>query len=596
MRLSVSYDRRMRSVVIAGEEEHTVWVRFCRYINDISSESIIDRLIVKMPWRAFLVHRGDIYRFIKTNDCQFVPTQDVMDMLANANPLTFSFAIKHYEVMPKDEVISKLEVAGFRRTLTTNQISNVSKIVNLSGAATFSVPGAGKTTEALAYYAINSIDDERLLVVAPKNAFGAWDEQLFECFGIDDKNGFVRLRGGNANITKLLSKHPRFMIMTYSQMPYVQELIMKEMEHGDFYMFLDESHRIKSGRGGAWCDSVLDVSTLPSHKLVMSGTPMPQNTKDLIPQFEFLYPDKYVDEETVVDTIQSIFVRTTQAELRIPPIERKLIRLEMNTAQASVYGMLRDEAKRELVGIPKSSKMALKSIGHCYIRLLQFVSNPALLSSSLRYAFDQHIGKLLLDGNGPKIDYACWRARQLAATGEKVIIWSSFVQNVELISALLSDIGADYIHGGVEAGSDEEEDTREGKIKRFHNDPSKMVLVANPAACSEGISLHKVCHYAIYIDRSFNAAQYLQSEDRIHRLGLEPNQIPVVEIIECNGTIDEVVNIRLEQKVNTMAAVLNDKSLEISADFYDPGYEPGEEISTDDAMAVLQYFGLGGNI
>jgi hypothetical protein len=31
--------------------------------------------------------------------------------------------------------------------------------------------------------------------------------------------------------------------------------------------------------------------------------------------------------------------------------------------------------------------------------------------------------------------------------------------------------------------------------------------------------LHKVCQNAIYVDRTFNAAHFLQSEDRIHRLG-----------------------------------------------------------------------------
>ena len=48
------------------------------------------------------------------------------------------------------------------------------------------------------------------------------------------------------------------------------------------------------------------------------------------------------------------------------------------------------------------------------------------------------------------------------------------------------------------------------------------VLIANPAAMSEGISLHHECHDAVYVDRTFNAGQYLQSIDRIHRLGLEP--------------------------------------------------------------------------
>ena len=78
-----------------------------------------------------------------------------------------------------------------------------------------------------------------------------------------------------------------------------------------------------------------------------------------------------------------------------------------------------------------------------------------------------------------------------------MLIWSCFVRNVELIAFRLKDLGAEFIHGGVDAGDETELDTREGKIKRFHTDKNCMVLVANPAACSEGISLHKVCQNAI---------------------------------------------------------------------------------------------------
>lgn len=126
------------------------------------------------------------------------------------------------------------------------------------------------------------------------------------------------------------------------------------------------------------------------------------------------------------------------------------------------------------------------------MKVMEFVSNPSLLSFDMNYAFDQRVAELLLQTDGPKIEYVCKRARELAYQDKKVIIWSTFVQNVELIAMRLSDLGAVYIHGGVDAGDENEDDTREGKIRRFHDDPSCMVMVANPAACGEGISLHKV--------------------------------------------------------------------------------------------------------
>jgi len=219
--------------------------------------------------------------------------------------------------------------------------------------------------------------------------------------------------------------------------------------------------------------------------------------------------------------------------------------------------------------------------------LIQLVSNPSLLASDTSFKHKELLKAVLLEGDSAKLEYVTLRARQLAAKGEKVIIWSSFVQNIELISARLFDLGADYIHGGVEAGSDEKEYTRERKIKKFHEDPNAFVLVANPAACSESISLHTVCHHAIYLDRNYNAAQYLQSEDRIHRLGLKPDQKTIIEVLCSPETIDESVAIRLQKKVKLMSEVLDDPDLNI-----DPiPYDPNDDLAFDfeDAQDFLNH-------
>jgi len=236
-------------------------------------------------------------------------------------------------------------------------------------------------------------------------------------------------------------------------------------------------------------------------------------------------------------------------------------------------------------------------MGRSIIKLMQFVSNPALLAQDVANTFSSELSKVLNEGTSVKVDFACKRARELARQGEKSIIWTSFVNNVELIANRLEDIGADYIHGGVDTGDDSEADTREGKIKRFHDDDNAMVLVANPAAASEGISLHKICHTAIYVDRSFNAAHYLQSVDRIHRLGLDPGVRTNIEIIECRNTIDEVVYERLKSKVDRMAEVLKDKSLKINEDDY--AFEDDTDdlsiigLDERDAVAIINYLRSG---
>ena len=46
-------------------------------------------------------------------------------------------------------------------------------------------------------------------------------------------------------------------------------------------------------------------------------------------------------------------------------------------------------------------------------------------------------------------------------------------------------------------------------------------MITNPHTLGESISLHQICHDAVYFEFSFNLVHMLQSRDRIHRLGLK---------------------------------------------------------------------------
>ena len=78
-----------------------------------------------------------------------------------------------------------------------------------------------------------------------------------------------------------------------------------------------------------------------------------------------------------------------------------------------------------------------------------------------------------------------------------------------------------------------------------------MVFVANPAAAAESISLHEVCDHAIYIDRTYNAGQFMQSRDRIHRLiEKEKENQKYIDIYALNmpGSIEQRVHDSLNRK------------------------------------------------
>lgn len=592
--LNIGYRERDRRAILSWAEtaERSRWLDVIRrLVFDKSTDATQEGpFVIALPWWSFVSIRADLLDIFKGFGLHLGTGVSVEEsarqLLAKSAHAARSYAAAaDAHEIPIMELETRLKNVGFGRSLTGEQTRNVCKIAALPAAATFSVPGAGKTTEALAYFFFRAAEDERLLVIAPKNAFAAWDEQIESCMPHLEAS-FSRLRGGQDRIARILETDPRFMLITYQQLPRVRELVAAHLAEHKVYVFLDESHRIKSGLARQTPQAVLSLAHLPVGKLIMSGTPMPQASDDLIPQFAYLYPEIPATANNVIELMRPIFVRTNKKELGLRPPGRVMRQLPMAPIQSELYKLMKHEVARQAasaLSIP--SKQAFRRLGRSVARLLQFVSNPALLASEIEFAHPDLLRAALAEGDGPKLKYVLRRVRELANSGQKVLVWSSFVRNVEYIAERLSDLGAVYIHGGVDAGDEDDDETREGKIKLFHDDSNVQVLVANPAAASEGVSLHRVCHYAIYLDRTFNAAHYLQSEDRIHRLGLPANQSTTIEIVECMGTVDETVRERLAFKVAAMAEALEDSSLRIDpialdpvsiedADLYDVGLLP----------------------
>ena len=158
--------------------------------------------------------------------------------------------VKEINVSEK-QLINKLNKEGFKRKLTKQQLRNVLKMVKFNSSASFSVPGAGKTTEALAFYAYKKSQSSRIIVFCPKNAFSSWDNELTECFSAHDS--FFRMNF-NGRETKKTLKRPLFnehLLINYEKVrgdgvrDALEEFIVNN-NPSDSFMILDESHRIKN--------------------------------------------------------------------------------------------------------------------------------------------------------------------------------------------------------------------------------------------------------------------------------------------------------------------------------------------------------------
>jgi len=481
--------------------------------------------------------------------------------------------------------IGALKEAGFKRleSLKQHQLEAIELLIGLRNGANFSVPGAGKTTVTLAVHEIEKLRSPnlRLLIVAPRNAMGAWDIEIRAC--LESPPEIIRLSGGALGVRKQLKQAPQAAIISYELLRTTFEEVMRFLDSTPVHLVLDESHRVKSGYESSQGAAVLELAPSAYRRDILSGTPMPQRLRDICSQLSFLWPYRTfcgsIIQESAPDALEStnrviapLFTRTTKAQLQLPPIERVSSPvLEMAPFQGRAYRLIRAEASRQFRINDLASSDRARALGAQVVTLLQIASNPRLAFD--RLAFDT------VSADFPEFSDALKNAAQsetsnkfqmldelvqdlMGTPDEKVVIWSSFVGTITEIESKYSDFGAMSIHGAVKTGSDENIEFREARVKRFNEDPRHRILVVNPAAGGEGISLHKAAHNAIYFDRNFNAAHYLQSVDRIHRLGLPPDIVTRIFVLESADSIDEVLAVRLSTKIRAMETVLNDFGIE----------------------------------
>ena len=524
------------------------------------------------------------------------------------------------ELEDPDDLYDELRAAGFARTLKSFQRENLARVLRLPHAADFSVPGAGKTTLALAVFAVlrHRRMVRRLMVVAPIAAFEAWKEEAAECF--DDPLTMVIFRGPDT----FVPSGTDVLVSNYHRVASDYHLIRKFVASEPAQLVLDEAHRVKRGSEGVHGRAVLDLAYAASRRDVLTGTPAPQGAHDLVALFKFLYPgqDRQIlphsayheglgrDPVVLAETqaaIRAYFVRTPKSALQLPPTRFKVVRRKMPPIQSAIYDALVGRYRGRL-SLSDRNRRDMRRLGRIMMYLLEAATNPMLLNSGSHGGDDPGFAHPPIELSGDETVPALlaqygrfetpWKYEEVksivvdaASKGEKVLVWTNFVRNIQALRRYLSQFSPATVHGGIPSQPAPSADTvtRDKEFNRFRYDSNCSVLLANPAACGEGVSLHHWCHHAVYLDRSFNASHFLQSQDRIHRLGLDENTVTTFTVLMSGGTIDEAIDARLIEKVKALSTLMDDPGLvQVALPNADEG-EGGTPVFEDDVTAILDH-------
>jgi SNF2 family DNA or RNA helicase len=502
---------------------------------------------------------------------------------------------------------------SFKRKLKSFQIPSVHHLIEVTHSANFSVPGSGKTTMVLAGYSILKERNEvsKIIVICPRSAFEPWTEEYFECFGIEPE--FLRLAGSPQERKKLLadSESIELFLCTYQMLSNEKEAIAKILRKYPCLLILDESHHIKKGPGGVWYDAVDEISPLARKRVILTGTPAPNQLEDIVSQFEILWPilnparkaiDLYGSDEQIDnfrDSLNPYYTRVRKDQLGLPARQIVKIPVRLGEVQQRIYDVLcRRILSQSLLKIEERSLISdlRKAL---MVRLLQAASNPTLLSeysdefkipplSPTGVDLEQLIQNYSSYETPKKLTVAAGIAKKLNEERKKSIIWTSFVHNAETIHKLVEKSGINSVLVTGSTAKDETvENNRDSLLHQFKTDSSTMVLVATIPAIAESVSLHKECHDAIYVDRTFNCGLFMQSMDRIHRVGLPPKTDTRYHLLIGTGTLDEIVEMRLKRKMEVMHRILNDDigilDLDVPEDLSEGDWDD------EDIAAVLEH-------
>ncbi|NKB15733.1 MAG: DEAD/DEAH box helicase [Sphingomonadales bacterium] len=526
-----------------------------------------------------------------------------------------------------------LDEAGWHRALRPHQQEFAALAMTAINVANFSVPGAGKTAATLAVAAahmqLGTVD--LVVVVGPLASFEPWERETQVCLGA--RATTRRVRGNKRErLAVYASARPwQILVLSYATAAADQRELIELCSSWNVMLIVDESHRVKRFRGGLWAPALTEVAKSARVRHVLSGTPMPQSGKDLFSQANIMWPDQQltgnrdafaaaVDQDfgRVASRVHPFAHRTPKAALGLPDYEVHSHSVPLVGTQAEVYEYIEGRFRRELNDAATwQDKIAAMRRGRP-IRLLQAAANPDLLNGRDSYfnlpALDEQPTSLM----ERLATYARFEVpakslaaldliEQIAAANGKVVCWSNFVPNLDQFSRLARARFAFpvlQIDGRVPAGTDSlhedmqgivenagEVDTRERIIDRFLNVDGPSVLVTNPASCSESISLHSTCHNAIYLDRTYDCALFLQSIDRIHRLGLPPEATVRIHVlcatVDGRMTVDGLVGSSLRQKSDAMRQLLEGAELSPIGLSDDPSVDA--EGSEDDLESMVRF-------
>lgn len=372
----------------------------------------------------------------------------------------------------------------------------VDAVKDLEYAAIFHEQGLGKTKIAIdvLLYWLSECSMDTALIVTKKQLVANWVNEFKDHTSIKpavlntDKNNNYRIFCGPyrvvlTNFETLETEKQQF------------ELYLKVRNVG---IIIDESAKLKNPNSKL-TKTYFELAPLFQRRIIMTGTPVANRPYDIWAQIYFLdfgeslgadfnefkketdlsnklsrntdLQEEFEDNiSQIFNRISSFTVRETKNSGIITLPDKVYIQevTEFNRMQEELYERIRTELYAEVVRDGERYIDDSSAIVKRLLRLIQVTSNPKLVDEECEASAKE-----------PLLDELI---QKILANGEKCIVWSNFIENIDYFTKKYQDLGAVKIHGKMNM------DARNRSVQKFHDDDIR-ILFATPASAKEGLTL-----------------------------------------------------------------------------------------------------------
>lgn len=439
---------------------------------------------------------------------------------------------------------------GFKGKLRPYQKSGLNWIYFLQefgfGGCLADDMGLGKTIQALALLQKEKENGKgkTALIVSPTSVVFNWFREI-ERF--TPELTVYRHTGMNRAELSKLTINPDIILTTYGILLRDIHTLRELQFH---YVILDESQKIKNP------DSQTSKAVRllqAANRLVLTGTPVENNTQELWSQFAFLNPgllgslyqfrqtftvpiEKHENKEQAELLHRLIFpfvLRRTKDQVtpELPPKHEQIVLCPMSEKQELLYKSWRDHYRAVLLdqidqqGMDRTRFHVLQGLS----RLRQIACHPGLVEPDT-------------DEASGKFDILKDYITEITSEDHKILIFSQYVRMLKLIRGFCDSNNHpyEYLIGSTR--------NREKVVERFQTNDNIQLFLISLKAGGTGLNL-TAAEYVIHVDPWWNPAVEMQATDRAHRIG--QNKPVFVYRLITKDTVEEKM-LELQRRKKTL--------------------------------------------